>query len=90
MKRFDFLVCYDMADTKRLRKVAKVLERESIRIQKSQFFYLGATQDDIVDLVDELNTIIDKEEDDIRIYKVDKLSSIHLKSGVNLKQPNLI
>jgi len=90
MKRFDFLVCYDMADTKRLRKVAKVLERESIRIQKSQFFYLGATQEDIVDLVDELNTIIDKDKDDIRIYKVDKLSSIHLKSGVNLKQPNLI
>ena len=40
MKRFDFLVCYDIADAKRLRKVAKLLEKEAIRIQKSQFFML--------------------------------------------------
>jgi CRISPR-associated protein Cas2 len=90
MKKFDFLVCYDIADDKRLRKVAKILESESIRIQKSQFFYVDATMENITKLVINLEEIIDKDEDDIRIYKVDKLKSIHLKSAVNLKQPNLL
>lgn len=36
MKR-DFLVLYDIADPKRLRKVAKFLESEGVRVQKSLF-----------------------------------------------------
>lgn len=90
MKRFDFLVCYDIADTKRLRRVAKCLESVAMRIQKSIFYYMGASAGDITSLVKILNEIIDKKEDDIRIYKIDIHSSINLKSAINLKKPNII
>jgi len=88
--KFNALICYDIADNKRLAKVAKNLEKVSIRIQKSIFYYIEATTDDIKEIVEILNKIIDKEEDDVRIYKVDKNRSIHLKHGINLKKPNII
>lgn len=90
MKRFNFLICYDIADKKRLVKVAKSLEKEAIRIQNSVFYYMDGSKDDIKKIVSTLEEIIDSQADDIRIYKVDKDSSLHLKSGVNLKQPNIL
>jgi len=90
MKKFNALICYDIADKKRLAKVAKNLEKVSIRIQKSIFYYLNATVPDIQKIVKILMDIIDNEKDDIRIYKVDKNSSINLKNGINLKKPNII
>lgn len=90
MKKFNFLICYDIADAKRLSKVAKSLEKEAIRIQKSIFYYMQATKEDIKEMVSTLELIICKDEDDIRIYKVDIYSSLHLKSAINLKKPNII
>ncbi len=90
MKKFNALICYDIADKKRLAKVARNLEKVSIRIQKSIFYYIDATVNDIQEIVKILVDIIDDEKDDIRIYKVDKNSSINLKSGINLKKPNII
>ncbi len=90
MKKFDFLVCYDIADAKRLSKVAKTLEKEAIRIQKSIFYYLDGSVDEIEELVKTLEQIIDADSDDIRIYRVDKHGSFHLRSGIDLKQPNTI
>jgi len=90
MKKFNFLICYDISDTKRLNKIAKTLEKSSIRIQKSIFYYMEATQKDIENLTSILNELINEKEDDVRIYKVDKNKSLHLKSGINLKKPNII
>jgi CRISPR-associated protein Cas2 len=90
MKQFNALICYDIADKKRLAKVAKSLEKVSIRIQKSIFYYIEATVDDIKEIVKSLDEIINEKEDDVRIYKVDKNSSIHLKHGIDLKKPNII
>ncbi|MDQ7060891.1 MAG: CRISPR-associated endonuclease Cas2 [Sulfurimonas sp.] len=90
MKKFNFLICYDIADPKRLSKIAKALEKVAIRIQKSLFFYTLASQEDIVEITQTLDAILNQEEDDIRIYKVDKLSSINLNCGINLRIPNLI
>ena len=85
MKRYNTLICYDIADKRRLNKVAKSLEKVSIRIQKSIFYYMEASVYDIKDIVKTLEKIIDKDEDDVRIYKVDKNSSLNLKSGIDLK-----
>lgn len=90
MKKFNFLICYDIGDSKRLRKVAKYLESEAIRIQKSIFFAQHFSSDEVKILVSTLDSIINQDEDDIRVYKVDKNKSIHLQNGVDLKQPNLI
>jgi len=90
MKKFNALICYDIADPKRLAKVARSLEKIAIRIQKSIFYYMEASTDDIKNIVRILENIIDDEKDDIRIYKVDKNSSINLNGAIDLKKPNLI
>jgi len=90
MKKFNALICYDIADPKRLAKIAKNLEKVSIRIQKSIFYYMGATVNDIKEIVKIIEEIIDEQKDDIRIYKVDKNLSINMQHGINLKQPNII
>ena len=87
---FNALICYDIANPKRLSKVAKSLEKVSIRIQKSIFYYVEATSQDIKEIVKIIEDIIDKQNDDVRIYKVDKNSSLHLMKGINLKKPNII
>ena len=37
-----------------------------------------------------LEEIIEKDEDDIRIYKIDINHSLNLKSGIDLKNPNIL
>jgi len=90
MRQHDFVVCYDIADVKRLRKIAKCLEKHAFRIQKSVFFYPRASQANIFALVDELEKIIDEKDDDIRIYYVDIKNSIALESGIDLNNFNFI
>jgi len=90
MKKFNALICYDIADKKRLAKIARNLEKVSIRIQKSLFYYMDATVDDIKMITMIIENIIDDNEDDVRIYKIDKNSSINLQQGINLKKPNII
>lgn len=87
MKKFDFLIGYDIASSKRLQKLAKLLESHSIRIQFSLFLYPQKDQASLSHLVDEIMAIIDEEEDDVRIYRVDIARSVHLKSAVDLRYP---
>ncbi len=90
MKRFNFLICYDISDTKRLRKIAKLLESLAIRIQYSIYYYKDASADEMKVIVKKLNELIDQDDDDIRIYKVDKTKSLHLKSAVDLNNPTIL
>jgi len=90
MKRFDFMIAYDIASVKRLRQVAKLLEQHAIRIQYSIFFYSNVTLQECTTLVKELKMLIDDEEDDVRIYRIQKEKSFHLRSGVDLKFPTII
>jgi CRISPR-associated endonuclease Cas2 len=39
-----FLIAYDVADDKRLRKVAKYFERYALRVQRSVFLFSGAPE----------------------------------------------
>lgn len=90
MKRFNFLVCYDIADAKRLQKIAKLLESFSIRIQFSLYYCMDVSADEMKELVKKLDDLMNQDEDDVCIYKVDKTKSLHLKSAVDLKQPNIL
>lgn len=89
MKKFDFLIGYDISSAKRLRQMAKLLESESIRIQLSLFLYPKQTSEAMKCLVEKIVGIIDETEDDVRIYRVDISRSIHLASGVDLQYPKL-
>ncbi|WP_418186819.1 CRISPR-associated endonuclease Cas2 [Aliarcobacter lanthieri] len=90
MKLHDYLICYDIADKKRLVKISKLLERTAARIQYSIYFYPKVAKESINELKDKLNELINQEEDDIRIYKIDIKNSIHLKSGIDLQNPFVI
>ena len=89
MKKFDFVIGYDIASSKRLRRVATLLESEAIRIQLSLFFYPKQTQEAVKGLVKSIVELIDPNEDDVRIYRVDIPRSLSLGSAVDLKYPNL-
>ncbi len=90
MKDFNFLVCYDIADPKRLAKIAKLLENNGIRIQKSIFFCPSFSKKNLKELSFKIEEIIDNDADDVRIYQIDIHHSIHLNSAVDLKNPNII
>jgi len=63
-KRHRFLVCYDIADSKRLRRVAKVCESYGSRIQFSVFeSALSSTM--LASLRAELDSIINHDTDQI-------------------------
>ena len=66
----EFIVAYDISDKKRLRKVAKFLEKKGVRIEYSVFF-LKADKNEMVEIAMEISEIIDSETDDVRIYEIE-------------------
>jgi len=89
MKKFDFLIGYDISSPKRLRKLAKLLDSEAIRIQFSLFLYPKQDKKSLKILIDKIVKIIDQSEDDVRVYRIDIARSIHLMSGVDLQYPKV-
>lgn len=67
---FDFLVIYDIKDTKRVGKIGRYLSKIGVRIEFSMFL-VSCSKDEMVDFAMEINEIIDSEEDDVRIYIVE-------------------
>ena len=66
----DFIISYDISDSKRLQKLARRLEKVAMRIQYSIFLLSEATQAQLYAVVDEITGIIDHDEDDVRIYRM--------------------
>lgn len=62
-----YLICYDIADPRRLNRVARRLQRVACRVQYSVFAgQFSAPR--LARLLDELADLIDPREDDIRCY----------------------
>jgi CRISPR-associated protein Cas2 len=89
MKIYNYLICYDISDDKRLRKTAKILEQSSQRIQKSIYVYQTGLKKELQNLIEQINDTI-SDEDDVRIYKIDINSSLSINSAIDLKLPNII
>ena len=64
-----YIVSYDIADPKRLKKIHRMLKKEGLAVQKSVFFVQG---DEITvnALLQELEDVMETKEDDIRAYPV--------------------
>ena len=62
-----YMICYDITDAKRLRKVSNVLINYGIRIQKS-FFQCEISKDSVKILTKELLNVIDTAKDRLSIY----------------------
>lgn len=69
MTRRVHLVCYDIADPKRLSRVHRLVRREALALQYSVF--AGAwTEDGLRRMIRALEEVIDARDDDVRIYPV--------------------
>jgi CRISPR-associated endonuclease Cas2 len=64
--------------------MAKLLEKNSMRIQKSIFFYPNVSREMLKNLIIKVEDIIDSKHDDVRIYEIDIEHSLTLKSAVEL------
>lgn len=63
----NYLVCYDIADEKRLSRVFRFLKQRGVHMQYS-VFYCRLTWEELVKLKGALKGIIDEKKDDLRIY----------------------
>ena len=70
MDKKDYLLCYDISCQKRLAKVARLLEKNAIRIQFSIFFLPKTTKNELYYIAEDIIDIINPKEDDIRIYTI--------------------
>ena len=64
-----FLIAYDIADPRRLRKVARRLERLAVRCQKSVFLFQG-DEAALLALLDEAAGLIEVKEDVLQAWKL--------------------
>jgi CRISPR-associated protein Cas2 len=81
-----FILCYDISDEKRLVKIAKIIERISLRIQRSVYYVEDMSEKEIVQSIYKALSIMDKEKDDLRIYRIRK-ETYALYDGIDLNDP---
>ena len=62
-----WLICYDIADPRRLQRVHRVISRRAIPFQYS-IFYVSAIRKDIESLLHAVAAEIDPRRDDVRAY----------------------
>lgn len=82
----DYIICYDISNTKRLAKLARYLEKVSFRIQYSVFFLQKTTLIELRDIIDSMLKYIDNEEDDLRIYTI-KDKAYSFGQAIDLDEP---
>ena len=72
------LVCYDIAEPRRLGKVHRFLKKTAIPLQYSVFLVL-ANKPGLIDILSGIRELIDEGEDDVRAYPLPKrLDYVHL------------
>jgi len=86
MSKKNFLICYDIADEKRVGKIGKLVEKNALRIQRSVYFYEQVSQEELTVLLERVLLILDEEADDLRVYTI-KNSGIALGEAVDLDNP---
>lgn len=64
-----YLVCYDIAQPRRLRRVARILERHALRCQKSVFLFRGTVRE-LDDVLAETGRVIDVDEDLVQAWRL--------------------
>lgn len=64
-----FIIAYDIADPKRLNRVARFMERWAIRSQKSVFVFKG-TEGALSDLLKDLTPILKLDEDCVQAWRI--------------------
>lgn len=89
-RSLDFLISYDISDEKRLVKLSKFMEQIAIRIQRSIFYYPKVSKIDLKNTINKIISIINEDEDDVRIYIINKKTSLSFNNAVDLKNPFIL
>lgn len=66
-----YLVCYDIADEKRLTKIYNFMKEKGLHLQYS-VFYCILTKEELAQLKTSLSKLIHPKYDDVRIYPLPK------------------
>ena len=77
------IICYDIADPKRLGRIHRCLKRQAMPFQYSVFLFVGDDRQ-LQRCLDELAAIMDPAHDDIRAYPLPKRGL-----RINMGQPTL-
>jgi CRISPR/Cas system-associated endoribonuclease Cas2 len=64
-----YLIAYDIADPRRLRRLHRALRAEALAVQESLFLVRG-TVDEVEVLLDRLEGLMDPRADDLRAYPI--------------------
>jgi len=80
------LICYDISDKNCLGKIGKLMQENTLRIQRSVYFYERVTKKELKMLVQKVLEILDEKADDLRIYTI-KDKGISLGSATDLNNP---
>ena len=86
MSKRNFLICYDIADEKRVGKIGKLVEKNALRIQRSVYFYEQVSKEELTVLIEKVLVILDEEADDLRVYTI-KNSGIAFGEAIDLDNP---
>ena len=73
-RRISWLVCYDIADRRRLQRVHRVMCRHAVPVQHS-VFHAVATRPELLAVFDEIGKCIDPRHDDVRAYPLSTLEA---------------
>ena len=87
-RRADYVITYDISDEKRLAKIAKMIEKQAFRVQRSVYIYPDATIKELSNLVQNVVNLIHKDRDDVRVYKLSR-GNISLGSAIDLDNPDI-
>jgi CRISPR-associated protein Cas2 len=68
-----YLICYDIANPKRLGRVHRRTVKHALFVQYS-IYYLEGDRLNLQALLDDLRDVIDEKEDDVRAYTVSPIS----------------
>jgi len=86
MSKQDFLICYDIADEKRVGKIGKLVEKNTLRIQRSVYFYEQVSKEELTLLLEKVLSILDEEADDLRVYTI-KNKGMAFGEAIDLDNP---
>ena len=63
----DYIICYDIANPRRLGRIHRALKKQAIAVQYSVFLFSG-TEEQLQRCLNQLQTLMDVRYDDIRAY----------------------